>query len=61
MSELKPQLEKTARWQKSRRSLTWSEKIRLAEQVRASVAWWRSTAARNALTTHKSGTIPLKP
>lgn len=54
MSELKLLLETQARWQKTRRSLSWAEKIHLAEQVRTSVAWWRSTAESNTLASPKS-------
>jgi hypothetical protein len=47
MSEIEQLLERQARWQKSRQALTWPEKIRLAEQVRDSVARWRSTASKS--------------
>ena len=33
-------LNRQARWQKSRQSLTWAEKIRMAERVRESVRHW---------------------
>jgi len=37
MTDLEHMLERQAQWQKSRQSLTWPEKIRLAERVRESV------------------------
>lgn len=44
MSDAKHALEKQSRWQASRRSLSWPEKIRMAEKVRESVV---SLRARN--------------
>ena len=40
MSDLDPMLNRQAQWQKSRRSLTWPEKIRMAERVLESVRRW---------------------
>ncbi len=37
-------LEKQAVWQRSRRHLSWSEKIRMAERVRDSILPMRATA-----------------
>ena len=37
MSEIQALLERQARWQKTRRALSWPEKIRMAERVRESV------------------------
>ena len=37
MSEIQALLERQARWQKTRRALSWPEKIRMAEMVRESV------------------------
>ena len=37
MTDLEHMLERQAQWQKSRQSLTWPEKIRMAERVRESV------------------------
>ena len=42
MTDLERMLERQAQWQKSRRSLTWAEKIRMAERVRESVAQIRT-------------------
>ena len=41
MSDLEQMLTRRAEWQKSRQSLTWPEKIRMAERVLASVRQWR--------------------
>jgi len=56
MSEIEQLLERQAQWQKSRRSPSWPEKIRMAEQIRDSVALLRSTAAPNAANSDKSKT-----
>jgi hypothetical protein len=45
MSDLEQMLNRQAQWQKRRQSLTWPEKIRLAEQVLASVRQWRERAS----------------
>ena len=37
MTEIQELLDRQARWQKGRKAMTWSEKIRMAEQVRESV------------------------
>ncbi len=37
MSEIQELLERQARWQKTRRGLSWPEKVRMAERVRESV------------------------
>jgi len=42
MSDPIQMLERQAQWQKKRQSLTWPEKIRLAERVRESVQQWRA-------------------
>jgi hypothetical protein len=42
MTDVEHMLERQAQWQKSRQSLTWPEKIRLAEQVRESVRQLRA-------------------
>ena len=42
MSDPKQMLERQAQWQKHRQSLTWPEKLRLAERVLESVRQWRS-------------------
>jgi hypothetical protein len=42
MTDLEQMLERQALWQKSRRSLTWPEKIRMAERVRESAAQLRA-------------------
>lgn len=48
MTEIEQLLERQARWQKSRSSLSWAEKIRMAERVRESAARWRLKAESNA-------------
>ena len=42
MSDPIEMLKRQAQWQKNRQSLTWPEKIRLAERVRESVRQWRA-------------------
>jgi hypothetical protein len=42
MTDLEDMLKRQAQWQKSRKSLTWPEKIRMAEQVRESVTQLRA-------------------
>jgi hypothetical protein len=37
MSEIQALLERQARWQKTRRALSWPEKVRMAERVLESV------------------------
>ncbi len=37
MNELQQMFERQARWQRTRRKLTWAEKIRLAEDMRESL------------------------
>ncbi len=54
MSEIKQLLEKKARWQKSRKALSWPEKIRMAEQVRASAEQLRSMGGKKKAGTRKS-------
>ena len=41
-------LEKQARWQQSRRALSWPEKIRLAEKIRESIGRWSQSAIKKA-------------
>lgn len=38
-----------AEWQRSRRVLSWPQKIRVAEQIRESVGRWRKSAPWKAL------------
>jgi len=42
MTDLEQMLKRQTQWQKSRQSLTWPEKIRLAERVRESVRQLRA-------------------
>jgi hypothetical protein len=42
MSDVRHLLERQARWQKTRRALSWPEKIRMAEMVRESVRQLRA-------------------
>jgi hypothetical protein len=42
MTDLEELLRRQAQWQKSRQSLTWPEKIRMAERVRESVRQLRA-------------------
>jgi hypothetical protein len=46
MNDVQHLLERQVRWQKTRRALTWPEKIRMAEMVRESV--WQLRAAPKA-------------
>lgn len=45
MTDAQQALEKQARWQASRRGLSWPEKIRMAERVRDSVVSLRAGKA----------------
>lgn len=47
MNEVKKLLKKHAEWQKTRRALSWPEKIRLAEQIRDSVLKWRKSVGKD--------------
>ena len=42
MTDIERMLARQAQWQKSRRSLTWPEKLRMAERVRDSVRQLRA-------------------
>ena len=46
MTEVIRLLERRAEWQKSRKTLSWPEKIRMAERVRTSVARLRSRTGK---------------
>ncbi len=46
MSEITKLLEKQARWQKSGKDFTWTEKVRMAECVHADAARWISTGQK---------------
>lgn len=43
MDDVKELLERQALWQKSRKSLPWPEKIRIAEAIRESISQIRDT------------------
>ncbi len=58
MSEVLKLLEKQARWQKSRKDLSWAEKVRMAERVRADAARWLSSARKARPRTRKSASDP---
>jgi hypothetical protein len=42
MDEVRLLLERQARWQKTRKDLSWPEKIRMAEKIRESASQWRA-------------------
>ena len=46
MSDIQRLLERQAEWQKRRKSLSWAEKIRMAEAIRESVLQFQRTAPR---------------
>ncbi len=48
IEEIERWLKRQARWQQSRRALSWSEKIHLAEQIRESVGRWSQSTIKNA-------------
>ena len=48
MNETERLLRRQAEWQRDRRSLTWPEKIRQAEQLRATVAAFRTQRRHQA-------------
>lgn len=54
MSDIQKLLEKQARWQKNRKKLSWAEKVRMAERVRADAARWFSSARKARPRTSKS-------
>ncbi|MGH7267245.1 MAG: hypothetical protein ACREMB_20690 [Candidatus Rokuibacteriota bacterium] len=54
MNEIKALLKRQARWQKSRRALSWPEKIRMAERVRDSAERWCSKAGKPPVGDDKS-------
>ncbi len=45
MDDVQEMLKRQAVWQRSRQSLTWPEKIRMAEKVRESVKQLRASSA----------------
>ena len=47
MNELQEILERQADWQKALRSLSWPEKIRMAEAARDGIAQLRASARRD--------------
>ena len=53
MTEVIRLLERRAEWQKSRKTLSWPEKIRMAERVRASAARLRSRTGKSTVGSHK--------
>jgi hypothetical protein len=59
MSEIQALLERQARWQKTRRALSWPEKIRMAERVRESARLMR--LPRKAQPAYPERTPPCKP
>lgn len=48
MSDVKHLLERQARWQQTRKALTWPEKVRMAEQVRESILQLRRSGKGEA-------------
>jgi hypothetical protein len=46
MTDVERLLERQAQWQRSRRTLSWPEKIRLAERIRPSVEAFRIVRER---------------
>jgi hypothetical protein len=58
MSDVEQLLERQAAWQKSRQSLSWREKIRLVEGIRASVIQLRRAGPypQSAASTESGGT-----
>jgi len=48
MNDVQEMLKRQAVWQRSRQSLTWPEKIRMAEMVRESVKQLRASSAPRA-------------
>lgn len=47
-NEIRALLERQARWQRSRRLLSWSQKVRIAESVRESVLQLRRAPAQRS-------------
>jgi hypothetical protein len=42
MNDIEQILQRQAQWQKSRQSLSWPEKIRMAERLRENLQQWRA-------------------
>jgi hypothetical protein len=55
MSDIQKLLERQAEWQKSRKSLSWPEKIRMAEAIRESVLQFRRAGRHMAPSSSASG------
>ncbi len=45
MIDVKQLLARQAEWQKRRRSMSWPEKIRMAEEIRESIMWLKAQPA----------------
>ena len=54
MTEIEKLLERQTRWQKSRKTRSWPEKIRMAERVRASAARLRSRTGKDTVGSRNS-------
>lgn len=58
MNEIRELLERQARWQKTRKALTWPEKIRMAERVRESIRQLRAASPSNHGAIPRGGSGP---
>ncbi len=57
MSDVRERLEKAAEWQKSRKVLSWPEKVRLAEAIRESLGQLR----RSRLSRAPASSVQTRP
>jgi hypothetical protein len=48
MTEAKKLLQRQSRWQRSRKALSWPEKVRIAERLRPSIELWRASTGEPA-------------
>ncbi|OGP21760.1 MAG: hypothetical protein A2038_04925 [Deltaproteobacteria bacterium GWA2_57_13] len=55
MSDIQQLLERQAEWQKSRKSLSWPEKIRMVEAIRESILQFRRAGRRMTPSDSASG------
>lgn len=57
MTDLRELFARQAEWQRARRSLSWAEKMRMAEAVRDSIAALRRAAVRPDRNERESGRL----
>lgn len=60
MNEIQALLERQARWQKTRRTLSWPEKIRMAEEVRETARHLRPPRTTQPVKPTESPSVPAE-